>query len=321
MQTSRRVLLRTGLATGAVAAVAAPTLDTRPSAAATPPRTNPFTLGVASGDPLPDGVVLWTRLAVDPLAGNGLGGMAAGKQIVQWQVATDATFRTVVRSGTVNAWAVNAHSVHVEVSGLLPGREYFYRFRLGRYFSRVGRTRTAPSYDATVTSLAMSFVSCASYETGWFTAYRRLAQDQPDLVLHLGDYQYDYKARQTINRVRDHRGPETVTLANYRQRHAQYRTDPDLQAAHAVAPWLVVFDDHEVDNNWADETPDTRRLGARVHEPAGRSVQGLLREHAAAFSLVPSGSGHPDLPPAPVGAAGELPHARHPPVPRRPGLR
>lgn len=102
----------------------------------------------------------------------------------------------------------------------------------------------------------MSFVSCSQFEHGWFTAYRRLAEDRPDLVLHLGDYQYEYRRDTYVastGNVRDHEGPETVTLANYRQRHAQYKTDPDLQEAHAVAPWLAVWDDHELDNNWADE--------------------------------------------------------------------
>jgi alkaline phosphatase D len=272
MHTSRRTLLRTGLVTGGAAALSARQLDTRASAAATPPRSNPFTLGVASGDPRPDGVVLWTRLAVNPVAANGLGGMSASMQELQWQVATSATFAKIVRSGRVKAWAVNAHSVHVEVGGLLPGREYFYRFRLGRYYSRVGRTRTAPAPDTMPGSLAMSFVSCSAWERGWFTAYRRLAQDQPDLVLHLGDYMYEYKPNIHPNAVRNHRGPETVTLANYRQRHAQYKTDPDLRAALAVAPWLVVWDDHEVSNNWADETPDSPE-----------KVPGFMNRRAAAF--------------------------------------
>ena len=256
-------------------ALSGPPLDTRASAAATPPKTNPFTLGVASGDPLPDGVVLWTRLAVSPLADNGHGGMSSSTYTVQWQVSTDARFRTLTRSGTVAATNANAHAVHVEVSGLGPGRVYYYRFKLGKYTSAVGRTRTAPAYDAVGGSLAMSFVSCAEYEHGWFTAYRRLAEDQPDLVLHLGDYQYEYKPRAfavASGRVRDVRGPETVTLANYRQRYAQYHSDADLQAAHAVAPWVVVFDDHEVDQNWADEIPEN-----------AASVPGFMDRRAAAF--------------------------------------
>jgi len=273
MQLTRRSLVKTGLITGGAAAMAAATLDTRASAAAVLPRSNPFTLGVASGDPWPTGVVIWTRLAVSPLAANGLGGMSSSTQTLVWQVATDSKFAKVVRSGTVAAMSKNAHSVHVDVGGLLPGRVYFYRFRLGRYFSRVGRTRTAPAYDAVGGSLSMSFVSCAHYEYGWFTAYRRLAEDQPDLVLHLGDYMYEYKGSPPgSDTPRQHVGPETVTLANYRQRLAQYHAAPDLQAAHAVAPWLVVFDDHDVDNNWADETPEN-----------AASVPGFMTRRAAAF--------------------------------------
>ena len=321
MQLSRRALVKTGLVTGGTAAIAAASFDTRPSAAATLPPRNPFTLGVASGDPWQSGVVLWTRLAVSPLAADGHGGMSSSTYSVAWQVARDTTFKSVVRSGTVAATYANAHSVHINLSGLLPGREYYYRFRLGRYYSRVGRTRTAPAFETAPGTLAMSFVSCSHYESGWFTAYRRLAEDEPDLVLHLGDYQYENKGSPLgTTRPRQHAGPETVTLANYRQRQAQYHTDPDLQAAHAVAPWLVVFDDHEVDNNWAGDNPANTRRCVEVHGTARRGVQGLLREHAAATGLDPGRPGHEDLPSAPVGPAGELPHARHPAVPRRPGL-
>jgi alkaline phosphatase D len=275
MQTSRRTLIRTGLVTGTLATLGTGVADTRASAATPALRTDPFTLGVASGDPTPDGFVIWTRLAVDPLADDGLGGMPSRNYQVAWQVATDDRFRNVVRAGTARATTGGGHSVHTEVDGLRPGREYFYRFRVGGRVSPPGRTRTAPAYAAMPGALAMSFVSCSQFEHGYFTAYRRLAEDQPDLILHLGDYQYEYKANSYVapsGNVRDHRGPETVTLAGYRQRLAQYRTDPDLQAAHAVAPWLVVFDDHEVDNNWADEIPEN-----------AASVPGFMQRRAAAF--------------------------------------
>ncbi|MDF2585966.1 MAG: Alkaline phosphatase, partial [Mycobacterium sp.] len=147
----------------------------------------------------------------------------------------------------------SAHAVHVELAGLRPGTEYFYRFRAGGYVSATGRTRTAPQPGA-LTPVTMCFASCSNYEQGWFTGYRRLAEDHPDLVVHLGDYQYEYAGRD--GGVRRHAGPETATLAQYRQRFAQYKTDPDLQAAHAAAPWLVVFDDHELDNNWAADVPE-----------------------------------------------------------------
>ncbi|MEV6229457.1 alkaline phosphatase D family protein [Saccharopolyspora shandongensis] len=217
-----------------------------------------FALGVASGDPAPDGVVLWTRLAVNPLAEDGMGGMPDRTFPVQWEVAEDESFKRVVQRGEAQAAPELGHSVHVELSGLRPDREYFYRFRAEGSLSPTGRTRTAPLPGA-LTSLSMAFASCAQYEHGYFTAYRHLAEEHPDLVLHLGDYQYEYKAGVYVapsGNPRDHAGPETETLANYRQRHAQYKADPDLQQAHAVAPWVVVWDDHEVDNNWADEIPE-----------------------------------------------------------------
>lgn len=213
---------------------------------------DPFTLGVASGEPAPDGAVIWTRLAPDPLAGDGHGGMPARPVDVDWEVAADDAFAHIEQRGTATAVPESAHSVHVELTGLRPGADYFYRFRAAGHLSQPGRTRTAPE-PGSMAPLTMCFASCSHYEQGWFTAYRRLAEEQPDLVLHLGDYQYEYAP--TGQGVRDHVGPETVTLANYRQRYAQYKTDPDLQAAHAAAPWLAVFDDHEVANNWADEIP------------------------------------------------------------------
>ncbi|RLV51115.1 alkaline phosphatase [Nocardioides mangrovicus] len=258
MQPSRRTVLRSGLvAAGATASLTVPQL--RATAAAVTPRTDPFALGVASGDPDPTSVVLWTRLAVDPDAEDGQGGMPGRTYPLEWEVAEDVRFRRVVRRGLALASPAYAHAVHVEARGLRPGREYYYRFRTGRHVSPTGRTLTAPAPFGRTGSLAMAFVSCSQYEHGWFTAYRRLAEDHPDLVLHLGDYQYEYKAGDYVaasGNVRDHDGPETVTLPNYRQRYSQYHADLDLQAAHHAAPWLVVFDDHEVDNNWADETPE-----------------------------------------------------------------
>ncbi|MFG1948999.1 alkaline phosphatase D family protein [Nonomuraea sp. NPDC048826] len=259
---NRRHFLVTGLAAGAAvtfpaAAHAGP--DPGRDRAARGLRTDPFTLGVACGDPDADGFVLWTRLAQEPLAEDGLGGMPPRPFEVRWQVYADERGRRPVRSGVAVAAPEWGHSVHVELNGLRPGRDYWYRFRLGPYLSPVGRARTAPRRDSFGGPLAMAFVSCSQYEHGYFTAYRRLAEEQPDLVLHLGDYQYEYAPDSYMalgGNVRDHEGPETETLAGYRQRHAQYKADPDLQAAHAAAPWLVVWDDHEVDNNWAGEVPE-----------------------------------------------------------------
>ncbi|TDB73155.1 alkaline phosphatase [Micromonospora sp. KC721] len=264
MTLSRRAVLTTGaalgvagVALGPLAVARAGTVRPRPVGTAAHRRLAwPFTLGVASGDPDHEGFVLWTRLAPQPLAEDGLGGMPRRGVEVHWEVAADELFRRVVRRGVRDAHPGSAHSVHVELNGLLPGREYFYRFHAEGHTSPVGRTRTAPTPWTMPASLAMGFASCSHFEQGWFTAYRRLAETEPELILHLGDYQYEYAREVGPTRPRGHEGPETRTLANYRQRHAQYKTDPDLQAAHAVAPWLVVFDDHEVENNWADEVPE-----------------------------------------------------------------
>jgi alkaline phosphatase D len=261
---SRRTVLLSGAALGAAGATAGlPTpadAGGRPARPVGPashrPLVWPFTLGVASGDPDHQGMVLWTRLAPRPLAEDGLGGMPARSVEVQWEVAADELFRHVVQRGTQTARPESAHSVHVELTGLLPGREYFYRFRAEGHLSPTARTRTAPDPAALPAALAMGFVSCSHYEQGYFTAYRRLAESAPELILHLGDYQYEYAREYGPDRPRGHEGPETRTLADYRQRHAQYKTDPDLQAAHAVAPWAVVFDDHEVENNWAGAVPE-----------------------------------------------------------------
>lgn len=261
MTPSRRTLLTAGLGVGLVAAVPGLSVAAPTRAQGAALTANPFTLGVASGDPWPDGFVLWTRLALEPLAEDGLGGMPNRPVQVAWEVAEDEGMRKVVKRGVEHARPGSAHSVHVELHGLRPGREYWYRFRTGMHVSPVGRALTTPAWGETPAALTMAFASCSQYEHGFFTAYRRLAEDRPDLVLHLGDYQYEYRARTYVSgdgNVRDHDGPETVDLATYRLRHAQYKTDEDLQAAHAVAPWLVVWDDHEVDNNWADEIPENR---------------------------------------------------------------
>lgn len=237
-------------------------------------QSDPFTLGVASGDPGPDGFVLWTRLATEPLAADGNGGMPARPIDVDWEVAEDERFAKIIRRGTQRAVPELGHSVHVELAGLQPGREYFYRFRCGTHHSRSGRTRTAPAPGTLTSALTMCFASCAQWEHGFFTAYRRMAEDNPDLILHLGDYQYEqghngYPVKSGVARKVE--GGETHTLANFRQRHAQTKTDQDLQLAHSVAPWLVIWDDHEVDNNWA----------AEYHEVFGRTEQFMERRKAA----------------------------------------
>ncbi|HEY3604439.1 MAG TPA: alkaline phosphatase D family protein [Sporichthyaceae bacterium] len=265
---TRRHFVRHGLLAGAGAAAAiTPVWWPRPGSGPAPmtsairtvgaltgPIAYPFTLGIASGEPTPSGLLLWTRLAPTPLDEDGLGGMDPGRDVsVQWQVATDAGFADVVRSGEATAPADEAHTVHIEVSGLRPGREYWYRFRAGLHISGVGHTRTAPA-PGVPAPLDFAATTCANFEHGYFTAYRYIAEAQPDIILNLGDYLYEYEAGFEVppsGAVRPHIGERLRTLADYRLRHAQYKTDPDLQAAHAVAPWLVVPDDHEVANNWA----------------------------------------------------------------------
>jgi alkaline phosphatase D len=252
---SRRSVLTGGLLLGGalVTGVALPGVASAAAAPRLP--SSPFTLGVASGDPTATGIVLWTRLALDPLADDGLGGMPNASYDLVWQLSTEPRFRNIVRRGGVRATPETAHSVHVEVEGLEPGREYWYRFRTAGHVSPAARTLTAPAPRSFGPPLVMAAASCAQWEAGFFTAYRRLAQDEPDLVLHLGDYFYE-NANPSTGSVRTVAGPEVQTVADYRRRHAQYKSDLDLQAAHAVAPWVVVWDDHEVDNNWADEVPE-----------------------------------------------------------------
>lgn len=209
-----------------------------------------FTLGVASGDPAPDGVVLWTRLAPDPLAADGRGGMGDRAVPVGWEVAEDEGFRRVVARGTEVARPDEAHAVHAEVRGLRPGARYVYRFRSGSETSPVGRTKTAPEPGRRTDRFAFAFASCQNYPDGYYNAYAAMARDDLDLVAHLGDYIYESAAAGSIGRAHAP-AAEPMTLTQYRVRHAQYKTDPDLQAAHAAFPWLVTFDDHEVENNWA----------------------------------------------------------------------
>ncbi|MEU4528678.1 alkaline phosphatase D family protein [Micromonospora ureilytica] len=239
---SRRIFVLGGLVTVGVA------VTPRQGARAAVPY--PFKLGVASGDPAPDSVVLWTRLAPSPLNADGQGGMANADVTVEWQVSTTDRFTSLVASGSVVARYADAHSVHAIAGGLAADSDYYYRFRAQGQISPVGRTRTAPAPSSFGRDLVMAFASCAHYEAGYYTAYRRMAEDNPGLILHLGDYIYEGGVGTST--VRQHVGAEIVSLADYRRRYAQYKSDPDLQAAHAAAPWLVVPDDHEVENNYAN---------------------------------------------------------------------
>jgi alkaline phosphatase D len=208
---------------------------------------DPFALGVASGDPTNRGVVLWTRLAPEPLEPGG--GMAPELIGVTWEIAADEAMTRVVRRGEAIATPQLGHSVHVEVDGLEPDRPYWYRFRAGDAESGVGRTRTMPAPSASPDRLRFAFASCQHYEVGLYTAYEHMAKDDLDLVVHLGDYIYEGPGRD--GQVRKHAGGELTSLEDYRIRYSQYKTDPHLRAMHALCPWVLTWDDHEVDNNYA----------------------------------------------------------------------
>ncbi len=217
----------------------------------------PFKLGVASGDPLPDGIVLWTRLAPQPLTGNG--GMSAVNIPVQWQLATDPNMSNVVLRGTTLALPELAHSIRVVISSLQPNRWYWYQFKAGTELSPIGRTRTAPVRGTPTNQLNFAFASCQMYEHGYFTAYKYMAQEDLNLVVHLGDYIYEYgpnEYQSEAGNIRLHNSSEIKSLEDYRNRYALYKSDPDLQAAHAAFPWIVTWDDHEVENNYANLIPE-----------------------------------------------------------------
>ncbi len=214
----------------------------RAGAAGEPAIRYPFTLGVASGDPLPDSVVLWTRLAPAPLNGDGMGGMPNANITVDWELASDEQFASVVASGSAIAAPGDGHSVHVVAGGLQPDSWYHYRFKVQSHISPAGRTRTAPAHTATASALTFAFASCQHFEQGWYHAHRFIKDDQPDLVLWLGDYIYEKPSLEATD-VRGYTLDDEVTALG--------------QYAHAVAPWLSVFDDHELRNNWAGDDGGT----------------------------------------------------------------
>jgi alkaline phosphatase D len=263
---SRRAILQT-----APALATLPLLGRASWAIARPVfEADPFSLGVASGDPDASSVVLWTRLAPRPLDPDG--GMPPEAVAVWWELADDEGFHRIVASGTTHATPQLGHSVHVEPAGLSPDRWYFYRFGCGDAVSPVGRTRTFPAADVLASGLRFAVTSCQNYEQGLYTAYEQMARDDLDLVCHLGDYIYEYEAGRN-GKVRTHAGPEIMSLGDYRVRHAQYRSDPLLHRMHAACPWLVTWDDHEFDNNCA---------GA-ISEEAGVDPAAFLERRANAY--------------------------------------
>ncbi|MDO4761373.1 MAG: alkaline phosphatase D family protein [Corynebacterium sp.] len=252
-----------------------------------------FCHGVASGDPLPTSVVLWTRVTPEPEAFPGSG---RGPDVpVRWEIARDLDFSSVVASGNTLATSASDHTVHVDPFTLEPDTLYFYRFHALGQVSPIGRTRTAPAANADVEQLRIAVCSCANWESGYFSAYRDLAERAQagliDIAIHVGDYIYEYergKMAGKLGAVRAHQPPwETVSLADYRLRYGTYRTDPDLQAAHAAVPWVVTWDDHEIADN-------AYRDGAKNHQPHEGDYS-LRRRNAmqAYFEWQPLRAGNP----------------------------
>lgn len=242
----RRVVLASALSVGALGLTptAFASARLRPGVF----RRDSFLLGVASGYPHPHGMVLWTRLIADLLAPDG--GVGPDDIEVGFEIALDPGFRQTVQTGLTRAEAIFAHSVHLEVRGLEPGRSYYYRFRAGEHRSAVGRTWTCPTAGQPQLPLRIGVASCQHYEQGYYHAYRHMLETGVDLIAHLGDYIYEGN---TAEPVRRHDRGECQSLADYRLRYAWYRSDPTLREAHAACPWVLTHDDHEVDNDYAGE--------------------------------------------------------------------
>jgi alkaline phosphatase D len=216
---------------------------------------NPFGLGVASGRPTASGVMLWTRLmAREPFE------RPAGPIAVRWSIAEDERMRRVVRAGEAVAEPRWAHSLHVEVGGLEPGRSYWYRFVVRSTASPIGRTRTAAAPGERLPALRFAFGSCQQYEQGYYVALRHIADEDVDAVVHLGDYVYEKSWGREL--VRRHESGRPTTLDQYRDRYAHYKSDPDLQAAHAAHPWIVTWDDHEVDDDYTNDISPVQKDSA-----------------------------------------------------------
>lgn len=271
----RRTVVLAAAATAALVPIAALGAEAAHAATAATEDAPSFLHGVASGDPLPDGVLLWTR--VTPTAAAVPGSGAGPALAVGWEVAEDKAFSRIVASGTVTASAASDHTVKADVRGLRPQTAYWYRFTAGPTVSPAGRTRTAPAAATAPAGVRFGVVSCANWESGYFSAYRHLAaRADLDAVLHLGDYIYEYKSGgypEPKYVVRQHEPlHEILTLADYRTRHGKYKTDPDLQAVHQAHPVIAIWDDHEIAN-------DTWSGGAENHDPA---TEGSFAARAAA---------------------------------------
>jgi len=248
---------------------------------------DPFTLGVASGDPQPESVILWTRLAPAPTTG---GGMPDEDVPVIWEVALDEDFGQIVRTGWQYASPSLAHSLHIEADGLGPDSWYWFRFRIdGQWTSPPGRTRTLPAADAHPESFTIIAASCQNYVAGFYTAHAHLAQEDVDLVAFLGDYIYEGGGS---GQARTHVGPKLRTLEQYRNRYGQYRSDVNLQAAHQRCPWVVTWDDHEVSNNYAGLVLQTGEEDVDDVLALRRNAYQAYYEHMPVRIPVPDDFGH-----------------------------
>lgn len=279
MQSDRRVFLAR---TARIASLAALSMAF-PGVTSGRVTSYPFRLGIASGSPRPTSVVLWTRILPDPLDAQ-----SAGSQpfIVRWEIAEDESFKKLAANGSATALPELAHSVHVDATGLHPDRWYWYRFMLGDAVSPVGRTRTAPTADVMPDTLRFAFASCQHWEFGEYGAHRHIAAEAPDLVAFLGDYIYEWGpyelAHPAAPRRRSH---ESFTLADYRARYAQYKSDNHLQSAHLVAPWIVTWDDHEVANDYGDDRDE--RLDAQFMTRRAAAYQAFYEHMPVRLSVLP----------------------------------
>jgi alkaline phosphatase D len=289
--------LATGWSAFALGAAPAQTPVARPRWAA-----NPFALGVASGVPREASVVLWTRLAPVPVPASsaqfapdnpgGLPDELARQAIeVRWELADDEAFARIVQRGTAAAVPARAHTVHVEVTGLQPDRRYFYRFVSGEATSPTGRTRTAPAAGASPARLRLALASCQHYEQGWYAAHREIAASDFDMVLFVGDYLYESSNPLFRQPGREHGSPVPKDLGAWRRRHALYRSDTDLQAAHAAHPWLLTWDDHEVENDYADDR-------SQFYTPPDQFLLQRAAAYQAYFEHMPLSPARPPLGPA-----------------------
>lgn len=273
----RRTLIRTGAWLGLTYPARWTPLHAAPRFS-----SNPFASGIASGDPTSSGVVLWTRLL-------GEGDWIRSAVNVRWELASDEAFTKDVKRGRVRATPEQGHTVHVEVEGLKPAREYWYRFLVDGAESPKGRTKTAPAGPAD--RLRFAFASCQHFETGYYTAYSHMVKEDLDLIVHLGDYIYEGKAgAPSPTRVRFHTGNEIVSLNDYRARYALYRTDEHLQEAHRLFPWVVTWDDHEVDNNYAGDIPEDKQTRQDFLERRANAYQAYYENMPLRRSSLPQGS-------------------------------